>query len=98
MPKNPQMNSKNILLPRGPEKAFTWCGMLRVLIRRLPSVGFIRLSRCRCSCNTLILSQFSLTLGPKSAFVFMWVGCGFVWFSFCSVCDLHRDRVRETIL
>ena len=44
MPKNPQMNSKNILLPWGPEKAFTWCGMLRVLIRCLTSVGFVRLS------------------------------------------------------
>lgn len=46
--------------------------------------------------SNFILSQFLLILWSKEHFVFMWTGCGLVWFLFYFVHDLSRDGERET--
>lgn len=56
------------------------------------SMGFVSVW-CRCFSNIMILSQFSLTLGPKS--ILFSCGWGVAWIGFCFVLLVTSTKTGE---
>lgn len=69
--------------------------MLRVFLSGASYLWVLSQFQCKYFSN-ILLSQFLLILWSKEPFVFVWMGCGLVWFLFCFVHDLSRGGERET--